>query len=50
LVIYFSRVQASDDDDPVASSSPDDKLFTLRARIFQALGDLRWQRILRLAP
>jgi len=50
LVIYFSRAQASDDDDPVASSSPDDKLFTLRARILQVLGDLRWQRILRLAP
>jgi len=32
------------------SDSADDKLFTLRARISHAFGDLRWQRILRLAP
>ena len=51
LVIYFSMVQAGDDDDdPVASSAPDDKLLTLRARISHVLGDLRWRRILRLAP
>ena len=50
LVIYFSMVQAGDDDDPVASSPPDDKLLTLRARISHVLGDLRWRRILRLAP
>jgi signal peptidase I len=50
LVIYFSMVQAGDDDDPVASGSPDDKLLTLRARIRHVLGGLRWRRILRLAP
>jgi signal peptidase I len=51
LMIYFSMVQAEDDDDdPVASSAADDKLLTLRARISHVLGDLRWRRILRLAP
>lgn len=50
MLIYFSAVQASDDDDPVASSPANDKLFTLRARISQVLGNVRWQRILRLAP
>ncbi len=51
LMIYFSMVQAGeDDDDPVASSAADDKLLTLRARISHVLGDLRWRRILRLAP
>jgi signal peptidase I len=51
MLIYFSMVQAGDDDDdPVASSPTNDKLFTLRARISQVLGDLRWRRILRLAP
>ncbi len=51
LLIYFSMVEADDDDDdPVASSAANDKLFTLRARISHVLGDLRWRRILRLAP
>jgi signal peptidase I len=51
ILIYFSIVEPSDDeDDPVASGPPDDKLFTLRARISHVLGDLRWRRILRLAP
>jgi len=51
LLIYFSIVQAADDDDDtVATVASDDKLFTLRARISHALGDLRWRRILRLAP
>jgi signal peptidase I len=51
MLIYFSMVQADEDNDsPVASSPADDKLFTLRARISHALGDMRWWRILRLAP
>jgi signal peptidase I len=50
VVIYFSLIQADEDDDLVASSATDDKLLTLRARISRVLGDLRWQRILRLAP
>jgi signal peptidase I len=50
MVIYFSIVEASDDDDPVESNAADDKLFSLRARISHGLGDLRWRRILRLAP
>jgi signal peptidase I len=50
LLIYFSMVEADEDDDPVASAPPDDKLLTLRARISHVLGDLRWRRILRLAP
>jgi len=54
LLIYFSRVEAEDeagdDDAAVASGPADDKLFTLRARISHVLGDVRWRRILRLAP
>jgi signal peptidase I len=50
LVIYFSIVEPADDDDAVESSAADVKLFTLRARISHVLGDLRWHRILRLAP
>jgi signal peptidase I len=50
MVIYFSIVEAGDDDDPAESSASDDKLFTLRARISHVLDDLRWRRILRLAP
>lgn len=51
MLIYFSVVQpADDDDDTVAMTASDDKLFTLRARISHALGALRWQRILSLAP
>jgi hypothetical protein len=51
MLIYFSVVQAADDDDAtVATTASDDKLFTLRARISHALGDLRWRRILRPAP
>jgi signal peptidase I len=50
LVIYFSMVEASDDDDAVESSPADDKLFILRARIFHVFGDMRWRRILRLVP
>jgi signal peptidase I len=51
ILIYFSIVEPSDDeDDPVASGPPDDKLSTLRARISHVLGDLRWRRILRFAP
>lgn len=50
LLIYFSIVEASEDDDPVASGPADDKLFTLWARISHVPGDLRWRRILRLAP
>ena len=42
LLIYFSRVEAEDDagddDAPVASTPPDVKLFTLRARISHVLG------------
>jgi signal peptidase I len=50
MVIYFSIVEAGDDDDSVESGAADDKLFTLRARISHVLDDLRWRRILRLAP
>lgn len=54
MLIYFSIVQSSDDaadeDDSDESGPPDDKLFTLRARISHVLGDLRWRRILRLVP
>jgi signal peptidase I len=51
LLIYLSIAGASDDeDDSVASGLADDKLFTLRARISHVLGNLRWRRILRLAP
>jgi signal peptidase I len=50
LVIYFSMVEAEDDDDPVAGTAANDKLLTLRARISHVLGDLRWRRILRLVP
>src|SRR5208283_766710 len=50
LLIYFSMLEADEDDDSVESNAPDDKLFTLRARISHLLGDLRWRRILRLAP
>ena len=50
LVIYFSIVEPSEDDDPVASGPANDKLSNLHARISQVLGDLRWRRILRMAP
>jgi signal peptidase I len=50
MVIYFSIVEAADDDGPVTRRAADDKLFTLRDRISHVLGDLRWRRILRLAP
>jgi signal peptidase I len=51
LFIYFSLTQADDDDDEeVATPASGDKLFTLRARISHVLGDVRWRRILRLAP
>jgi len=51
MLIYFSIAEPADaDDDTVATSVADDKLFTLRARISHVLGDLRWRRILRLAP
>jgi signal peptidase I len=50
MVIYFSIVEPSDDDAPSETNPADDKLFTLRARISHTLGDLRWRRILRLAP
>ena len=54
VLIYFSRVEAAedagDDDAAVASGPANDKLFTLRARISHLLGDVRWRRILRLAP
>ena len=52
MVIYFSIVQAEDDDDddPVEARSMDDKLSTLRTRILHVFGDLRWRRIMRLAP
>ncbi len=50
MVIYFSMVEAGDDDDSMASSAADDKIFSLRARISHVFDDLRWQRILRLAP
>ena len=51
LLIYFSVAQAADsDDEDVATDAPDGKLFTLRARISHLLDDLRWHRILRLAP
>jgi signal peptidase I len=50
IVIYFSIVGAEQDDDPVATGAANDKLFTLGARISHVLDDLRWRRILRLAP
>jgi signal peptidase I len=51
MLIYFSTVQdADDDDESVAADRPDDKLFTLHTRISHWMGDLRWRRILRLAP
>ncbi|HVJ06534.1 MAG TPA: signal peptidase I [Candidatus Saccharimonadales bacterium] len=50
LVIYFSMVETQDEDDSMASNPADDKIFTLRARIFHVFDNLRWQRILRLAP
>lgn len=51
MLIYFSIQQQDPDDDPVASSAPPNgTLFTLRARVVNLLGDLRWQRIMRLAP
>jgi signal peptidase I len=51
LLIYFSMAGMSEDDEgDVARAAADDKLLTLRARISHALGDLRWRRILRLAP
>jgi signal peptidase I len=51
LLIYFSIAGASDDDDDSVETGPaDDKLFNLRARISQVLGNLRWRRIMRLAP
>ena len=51
LLIYFSIAERGDDEDhSVASGPANDKLFTLRARISHVIGDLRWRRILHLAP
>jgi signal peptidase I len=50
MLIYFSVVEVPDDDNTMESGASDDKLFTLRDRITHVLGNLRWQRILRLAP
>ena len=50
MLLYFSIVEAADDDDSMETGAADDKLFTLRARISHVFGDLRWRRILRLAP
>jgi signal peptidase I len=51
LLIYFSIAGVSDDDDESVATGPaDDKLFNLRERISQVLGNLRWRRIMRLAP
>jgi signal peptidase I len=50
LLIYFSMLEADEDDDSAESRAADDKLFTLPARISHVFGDLRWRRILRLVP
>jgi signal peptidase I len=52
MLIYFSMRQPDedDDDDPVASTAPSDKLVYLRARILHLIDDVRWHRIFRLAP
>jgi signal peptidase I len=52
MVIYFSIVQPEDDDedDPPVARSMDVKLSTLRTRILHVFGDVRWRRIMRLAP
>ena len=50
MVIYFSIATADEDDDAVATSTANGKLFTLPARISHAFGEVRWQRLLRLAP
>jgi signal peptidase I len=51
MFLYLSlNASDEDDDDSVATSPPDDRLFTLRARISHLFGGVRWHRILRLAP
>lgn len=52
MVIYFSIVQPEDEDedDPPVVRSMDVKLSTLRTRILHVFGDVRWRRIMRLAP
>jgi signal peptidase I len=50
VLLYFSMIEASDDDAPVARGPVGDKLLALLARISHGFGDLRWRRILRLAP
>ncbi len=55
MFLYLSIASAArdddeDDDDTVATGAQNDRLFTLRARISQLFGEIRWHRILRLAP
>ncbi|PSH03841.1 MAG: signal peptidase I [Acidobacteria bacterium] len=51
FLIYFSLVEADDEEDQVESNAVEDgKLFTLRARISHVIDRLRWPRILRLVP
>jgi signal peptidase I len=51
-MIYFSRSEPEEDDDdlPVASGPPDDKLYPLPLRMKHWMDSMRWQRILRIAP
>ena len=59
VLVYFSVTQTDDDEDResrnahargVASGAADDKLSLLRARFSHLFGELRWRRILRVAP
>lgn len=52
MFLYLSLNSGErDDDDDAASSGPQDgKLSTSRSRIFHIFGEVRWRRILRLAP
>lgn len=55
MFLYLSIASAAPDDedaddDTVASGAHNDRLFTLRARVSQLFGAIRWHRILRLAP
>lgn len=54
MFLYLSIASAEgddeDDDDTVATGAQNDRLFTLRARVSQLYGAIRWHRILRLAP
>jgi signal peptidase I len=50
LYLSLATNEDEDDDDSVASRPQDDRLFTLRARISRLFGEVRWHRILRLAP